>query len=175
MPNPTRISLPSASAKQQTENKALWNEGRTPDAAHFFTIGYTGRKIDAFFDLLMAAEVRTLVDIRHNPVSMYRPELNKTSLQRHAESRGLLYEHLPNLGVPREVRRRAADVGSRSVIWEWYDKHVLPSYPGRNLHYFLNSLDHPVALMCVEIDPRECHRHRLFMALEEMGLSGFDL
>jgi hypothetical protein len=29
--------------------------------------------------------------------------------------------------------------------------------------------------MCVEIDPHECHRHRLSAALERKGLRGFDL
>jgi hypothetical protein len=42
------------------------------------------------------------------------------------------------------------------------------------LHRFLN-LDHPVAMMCVECDPTECHRHRIFMALENQGLRGFDI
>jgi hypothetical protein len=29
--------------------------------------------------------------------------------------------------------------------------------------------------MCTELDPQECHRHRLCLALEHMGLRGFDL
>ena len=171
----SRINLPSASAKVQADKKAIWNEARSPKSADFFTIGYTGRNLDALFELLLSNSVRTLVDIRHNPVSMYRPELSKTNLQRHTEGRGLAYVHLRELGVPREVRARAADAGTRGVIWNWYDSNVLPIYPGRNLHHFLNSLDHPVALMCVETDPMECHRHRLFLALEDMGLRGFDL
>ncbi len=175
MPQINRINLPSASAKQQAENKALWNEARTPDEAHFFTAGYTGRSIDAFFELLTGNNVRTLVDIRYNAVSMYRPELSKANLQRNAEDRGFVYVHLRELGVPREVRKLAAEAGTRNVIWDWYDENILPRYPGRNLHHFMNSLEHPVALMCVEADPSECHRHRLFIALEQMGLRGFDL
>jgi uncharacterized protein (DUF488 family) len=167
--------LPSASPKQQAENKALWNEARTPDEAHFFTVGYTGRGIDVFFDLLLSNEIRTLVDIRYNPISMYRPELSKGNLQRRTETLGLNYIHLRELGVPKEVRVRAAEAGTRNVIWDWYDENILPTHPWRNLHQFLNSLEHPIALMCVEIDPRECHRHLLFLALEEMGLRGFDL
>jgi hypothetical protein len=30
-------------------------------------------------------------------------------------------------------------------------------------------------MMCMEADPVECHRHRLFLALEKQGLRGFDL
>lgn len=115
------------------------------------------------------------MDIRQNPVSMYRPELSKNNLRRAVEDQGMLYNHLPELGVPRDIRAKAIETGTREVIWEWYDDQVVSSYIGSNLHRFLNTVEHPVALMCVELDPRECHRHRLFMALEQMGLRGFDL
>jgi len=175
MPQANRLKLPSASAKQQAENKVIWNEARCSDAANFYTIGYTGRKLDELLGLLVSNDVRTLVDIRQNPVSMYRPELSKNNLRQSVEGRGLLYAHLPELGVPRDIRAKAIEAGTRDVIWEWYDQYVVASYLGRNLHRFLNTIEHPVALMCVEIDPRECHRHRLFLALEDMGLKGFDL
>jgi uncharacterized protein (DUF488 family) len=175
MPQANRLKLPTASAKQQAENKAVWNEARCPHTAHFFTIGYTGRRLDEILDLLVSHEVRTLIDIRQNPVSMYRPELSKNNLKRAVEARELTYVHAPELGVPRDIRAKAIDAGTRDVIWEWYDQYVVPFYVRRNLHYFFNSLEHPIALMCVEIDPQECHRHRLFLALEGMGLSGFDL
>jgi uncharacterized protein (DUF488 family) len=175
VPQANRLNLPSASAKRQAENKFIWNEARTACAADFFTIGYTGRPILEFFELLVSNGVRTLVDIRYNPVSMYRPELSKTNLSRAAEERGLLYVHSRELGVPRDIRARAIEAGTRDVIWSWYDETIVTSYVGRNLHRFFNCLEHPVALMCVEIDPRECHRHRLSQALEGMGLIGFDL
>jgi uncharacterized protein (DUF488 family) len=175
MPQANRLTLPSASAKQQAENKVIFNDARCPNAAHFFTIGYTGRKLDEILNLLSSNGVRTLVDIRQNPVSMYRPEVSKNNLKRAIEERGLLYNHVPELGVPRDIRAKAIDAGTRDVIWDWYDQYIVEPYVGRNLHRFLNGLEHPVALMCVEIDPRECHRHRLFLALENMGLRGFDL
>jgi uncharacterized protein (DUF488 family) len=106
---------------------------------------------------------------------MYRPELSKSNLKQSVEERGLIYEHFPELGVPRDIRARAIETGTRDVIWEWYDRYIITSYIGRNLHRFFNSIEHPVALMCVEIDPRECHRHRLALALEGMGLIGYDL
>lgn len=175
MPQANRLKLPSATAKQQAENKVIWNDARCPDSAHFFTLGYTGRRLDEILVLLLENEVRTLVDIRQNPVSMYRPELSKNNLRRSVEERGLLYNHFPELGVPRDIRAKAIEAGTRDVIWDWYDRYIVAPYVGRNLHRFLNGLEHPVALMCVEIDPRECHRHRLFLALEDMGLRGFDL
>jgi hypothetical protein len=87
----------------------------------------------------------------------------------------MLYVHMPELGVPRDIRAKAIETGSRDVIWAWYDEYVVEPYLRMNLHRFLNAVEHPVALMCVEIDPQECHRHRLFVALERLGLRGFEL
>lgn len=123
----------------------------------------------------MSNGVRTLMDIRRNPISMYRPELSKGNLSRLLETRGLQYVHMPHLGVPRDIRAKAIVTGSRQVIWDWYDLHIVAPNMKSSLHWFLNGAEQPAALMCVEIDPRECHRHRLFTALETRGLRGFDL
>ncbi len=175
MPQAHRLKLPSAPAKRQAENKILWNDGRSAEAADFFTLGYTGRKTDELLSTLVVSGVRTLVDVRQIPVSMYRPDLSKSNLRQLVEANGMHYVHMPELGVPRDIRAKAIETGSRDVIWDWYDEYVVGPHLKMNLHRFLNSVEHPVALMCVEIDPRECHRHRLFVALEEMGFQGFDL
>jgi uncharacterized protein (DUF488 family) len=174
VPHAHGLILPSAPAKQQAENRLLWNDARALDEADFFTIGYTGRRATDMLEALQSHGVRTLVDIRQNPVSMYRPELSKGNLCRLVESRGLQYEHLPELGVPRDIRAKAIEAGTRDAIWRWYDENVVARYLA-NLHRFLNGFEHPVALMCVEIDPGECHRHRLFLALERLGLRGFEI
>ena len=175
MPQAYRLTLPTLPVKRQLENKLIWNSVRSADEANFFTIGYSGRKTDELMAILTANGVRTLVDIRQNPVSMYRPELSKTNLARLVEEHGMAYAHFPQLGVPRDIRAKAIESGTRDVIWEWYDQHVVSTFLGNNLHYFLNCVEHPVALMCTEIDPQECHRHRLSLALERMGMAGFDL
>jgi uncharacterized protein (DUF488 family) len=174
MPQTNRLHLPAASTKQQIENKDIWNETRSSEAANFFTIGYTGRNIAEIVAALQTHGVCTLVDIRCNPVSMYRPEVSKKNLAAFLTEHEIAYAHLPQFGVPRDIRAKAIETGTRDVIWEWYDRVVLPCL-GRSLHFFLNWFEHPVALMCTEIDPRECHRHRLSLALEGMGMRGFEI
>ena len=171
----SQLKLPIASPKLQVEGKALWNETRPADAADFYTVGYTGRKTDAVLESLVKCGVATLVDIRQNPVSMYRPDLSKRNFAELLRSRSIGYVHLPALGVPRDIRAKAIETGSRDVIWEWYDEHAIEPFLGQNLHFFLNAFEHPVALMCSELDPHECHRHRLSLALERLGLRGSDL
>ena len=71
-------------------------------------------------------------------------------------------------------RTLSKGAGSREPIWVWYDENVVGPFFARNLHRFLN-LEHPLAMMYMEPDPVECHRHRLFLALVKQGLRGFDL
>lgn len=172
---PAMLQLPQESVQIQLSNKEQWNASREQRAADFFTIGYSGRTPDVFFEALAAAGVLTLVDVRQNPVSMYKPLFSKRNLAAALAERGIQYVHRPDLGVPRDVRALAMDTGNRQGIWDWYDQEVVPTFAPRNLHYFLNSDDHPIAIMCTELDPTSCHRHRLSVALEARGLRSYDI
>lgn len=168
------LKLPSKPARARAESKALWNEARSPVTVDFYTAGYEGRSTADLIGALLSAGVRSVIDIRHNPMSMYRPELSKGNFQALLARSGLEYVHVRDWGVPREVCAKAVETGTRDGIWEWYDKRVVAPFFERNLHRFMN-LEHPVALVCMECDPPECHRHRLFLALERHGLQGYDL
>lgn len=168
------LKLPSRKPLERVESRALWNEARSVDQADFFTIGYEGRTTDELMGTLVAAGVQTLLDIRFTPLSIYRPELSKFNLEKRVQSAGMIYLHSQMCGVPKDIRAKAMATGSRDTIWEWYDANVVSRLFKFNLHWFLN-LEHPTAMMCVEHDPEECHRHRIFLALEKNGLRGFDL
>jgi uncharacterized protein (DUF488 family) len=168
------LKLPRKPGVARADNKALWNEARSIQTADFFTVGYEGRSTNDLFDALLGAGVQCVLDIRYNPISMYRPELSKGNLQRSLDEVGLGYFHLREWGVPRGIRAKAVKTGTRETIWQWYDEYVIGPHFQRNLHRFLN-LGFPVAMLCMECDPTECHRHRIFMALECQGLRGFDL
>ena len=168
------LKLPTNPARVRATNKALFNEARSIENADFYTVGYEGRTTGQLFQILCSAGVQSIVDIRHTPLSRFRPELSKTNLRKLAQKRGLSYYHLREWGVPHDIRAKALGAKTRGAIWEWYDEAVVDRFFQKNLHWFLN-LEHPVALMCVEADPTECHRHRIFDALEQHGLRGFDL
>ena len=172
MPKMLDLQLPTDSIPVQEENKVAWNSRRSAQDANFYTVGYTRRDIRQFLDILLQAGVATVIDIRHTPVSMYKPDFSKRNLASHLGSAGIDYVHIRELGVPRDIRGLASGGASRNPIWEWYDANVIS---GVNLHAFLNWADHPVALLCVELDPTACHRHRLALSLERRGLRGYDL
>ena len=175
MRKPALLHLPQDSAQAQRVNKEQWNASRESKFADFYTTGYSGRAPDVFLDTLVAAKVSTLVDVRRNPVSMYKPLFSKRNLAAALCERGIEYLHRPDLGVPREVRALATETRTMQVIWDWYDQEVVPTFACRNLHRFFNFSDHPIAMMCTELDPTSCHRHRLSVALEGLGLRSYDL
>jgi uncharacterized protein (DUF488 family) len=168
------LKLPSRRASERLKNKALWNKARSRKQADFYTLGYEGRSTDDLIAALTRAGVRTLIDVRYTPLSIYRPELSKANFEKRIKAAGMTYLHSPQCGVPKDIRAKAIASGSRDTIWEWYDSNVLNRYFEFNLHWFLN-LEHPTAMMCVEHDPEECHRHRIFLALEKNGLRGYEL
>src|SRR5579872_2251137 len=146
------LKLPSRPARVRAESKALWNEARSIGSADFFTLGYEGRPTPDLLAALREAGVRLLLDVRHSPVSMYRPELSKNNFRELLAREGFEYLHVPQWGVPRHVRAQAVEAASREPIWEWYDTNVVEPFFAKNLHRFLN-MEHPLAMMCMEADP----------------------
>ena len=169
------LKLPEKTKAEQKQSKISWNLEHCTSEPDFYTIGYSGREIDEFINIVKEAGIATLVDIRFTPVSQFKPKFSKNNLRRLLETNGILYIHKPEWGVPRDIREYSIGKKTRDDIWNWYDLNVLPNVITKNLDEFFNSMEHPIALMCVEHDPTECHRHRLFLGLERIGLAGCDL
>ena len=142
--------------------------------ADFYTTSYQGRDIDSFVSCLVMAGVETLLDIRFNPVSMYKPSFSRKNLEARLAEEEIEYLHMPQLGVPADVRQQAKASGQRDDIWAWYDEHVLTQFT-KNVDWFFNTANHPIAMMCLERDPDDCHRQRLADALERQGLMSRDI
>ena len=64
----------------------------------FFTIGHSTRPIDEFAALLMAAEVKLVVDVRTVPRSRTNPQFNRDALPASLAVHGIAYEHFAALG-----------------------------------------------------------------------------
>jgi uncharacterized protein (DUF488 family) len=170
-----RTPGPSAAVRRQLAARERWNRARSRDKADLFTLSYSGRTVAELIRVMREAGVKTLIDIRKNPVSLHRPDMSKSNLKGSMKRAGIAYVHAPELGVPRDVRAKAVQSNSRSAIWRWYDRNVIkPRFVG-NLDWFSKGYAMPPALMCLEIDPRDCHRHRLARAFERKGLKSYDL
>lgn len=165
-----RLELPQESIDVQMFNKTIWNLERVGDF-NFYTIGYEKKTIEQFIKLLEAKKIKTLVDVRKNPISQYKPEFSKENLEKTLSNKRISYVHYPKLGVPSEIRRKLGETGDYNWFFKQYDENVLP----RMNEVDLENLNYPIVIMCVELDPTKCHRHRIALALEKRGLSGIDL
>jgi ParB family chromosome partitioning protein len=158
----------------QIHNKLIWNLRRI-DVSQFdyYTVGYSERTLEQFLGILKLAGVQTVADVRADPISQYRPEFSKQNLQTTLTANGINYVHYPELGVPREIRLKLRQSSNQDWFSEWYDVNVL-SHANEQLTQF-ETISRPIAIMCVEIDPTKCHRHRIALALEERGFKTLDL
>ena len=92
------------------------------------------------------------MDVLQMPVKHVQARLQQEQSARTGRGQGHQYVDMPKLGVPRDIRAKAIETGNRDVIWEWYDQHVVET-DQTNLHRFLNRVEHPIPMMCVEIIP----------------------
>lgn len=166
------IELPEEPIEVQIFNKTMWNLQRIGDY-DFYTIGFAKKTVEQFLELLKAKGVKTLLDMRKNPVSMFRPEFNKDNISKVLRENKIKYMHYPKLGVPEEIREELAKTGDYDRFFRWYDENVIRTTLAESVDF--ETLSYPLALMCVELDPTKCHRHRIALALEKRGLRGIDL
>ena len=142
----------------------------------FVTVGYSQKTVQDLISLLKLAKVTLLVDVRRNPQSMYKPEFNKDKLEKELTGIGVEYIHMPQLGIPREARDEVYEGSvTPKELLEQYEKEVLRNREG--LQRLLENVKGKgtFALLCTEIDPTMCHRHKIAQALIEKGMMGYDL
>lgn len=137
--------------------------------ANVIGVGYEGLDQDGLVSKLRVRGVKTLVDVRLNPISRKRG-LSKTGLRDRLEADGITYEHLPALGNPRdnrdgfgevagdaavEARNRFSDLLHSDAAHAALDRVITLSEAGT------------VALLCFEADETRCHRELVLAALRD--------
>lgn len=131
------------------------------------TIGYEGKSLEGYLNLLIRDGVTLLCDVRRNPLSR-KYGFSKRALSNSCEGVGIRYEHLPELGIASEERRELKTQADYDRLFEVYTRESLPKQ--------INSLTkiktwiekgERVALTCYERLPEQCHRHCVAEAIEQ--------
>lgn len=137
------------------------------NSSRLFTIGYEGRSIDAYLNLLITNNIKALVDVRKNPLSM-KYGFSKTKLRTYIESAGLCYHHLPDLGIPSDLRRNLDSPEDYQNLFAHYRAEILPDQTEsiEDLKGLLHKHTR-VALTCFEKDHHSCHRNEVTQYLSE--------
>lgn len=141
---------------------------RIGEADRLFTVGYEGRSIDGFVELLADEGIERLVDVRDNPWSR-KPGFTKGELAEHLEEGGVDYEHLGELGTPKPIRRGLSE-GEIDDFEAAYLGHLDDQAEAvERLHELAD--ERPTAVMCMERDVEDCHRQYLAKRMAERGFS----
>lgn len=136
-----------------------------------YSIGYSGRTIQGYISVLKSAGVTTIVDVRDQPTSRFKPDFNKNALGASLKKAGLSYIHLKSCGNPKEIRDSADS-------WDGFKAHLKKNKAGIEDLIAIIQRNSAVALTCTckafgeagsEYDPKRkeefCHRFVLFEAL----------
>lgn len=133
-----------------------------------FTIGYEGISLEEYLNRLVLNDVRLLVDVRHNPMSM-KYGFSRKTLAALCEGLGIAYEHLPEVGIASEKRKSLFAQNDYDNLFLWYRQEALPTTLEQQ-QYILQLLQthRRIALTCFEADICQCHRLPLSQAIAQL-------
>lgn len=134
-----------------------------------YTIGYGNRSIESFIRLLHMYGIKYLVDLRSQPYSRYKPEFSKAALEQYLKQQHIRYVYMGDT------------LGGRPEDTDCYTEDGKVDYNVlREKDFYRRGIDRlhtawekqlPIALMCSEMKPEECHRGKLVgNTLVEQGL-----
>ena len=133
--------------------------------AGFFTIGYEGSSLEGYLNRLIKNNVKTLVDVRRNPLSR-KYGFSKKTLSDIVRKLGIGYLHIPELGIASERRQRLNTQADYDRLFNSYERHELKQN-GKALQDLFNTFlkDKRIAITCFEANVCMCHRGRVAKAM----------
>jgi uncharacterized protein (DUF488 family) len=137
--------------------------------ATLFTIGYEGKSVDCYFNLLIKNAINYLFDVRRNPLSM-KYGFSKTQLKSTADKLSITYVHIPELGIASDKRKNLNTQKDYNSLFSDYEFTTLNDNRAA-LQPMLDCLknDTSIALTCFEADPNKCHRTRIANTLVRLA------
>ena len=128
-----------------------------PSVRRMLTIGFAGKNMREFLDLLRAARIRRLVDIRLRPTSQYAGFARRDDLEYLMNLLQIEYVHMPELAPTAPLLDGYRDDND----WKRYQDEFRKLLNERKPDELLSRLLTPgtnVAFLCTEDMPQQCHR-----------------
>ena len=130
-----------------------------------YTIGYEGISLENYFLKLLSNDVKVLVDVRRNPLSM-KFGFSKTLLQRYCKALEIEYIHFPEVGIHSNERQELNSQNDYDELFQNYISESLPkTIDTQNLIIDILERKHRIALTCFEANICQCHRKHLAEAI----------
>ncbi len=133
-----------------------------------FTIGYEGISLEEYLNRLLRNDVKVLVDVRNNPLSM-KYGFSKSQLKRYCESLGIEYVHFPEVGIQSEQRQELNTQDDYDKLFTVYRQNNLTKTTVSQVKILDLLKEHKrIALTCFEANICQCHRKHLAEAIERL-------
>lgn len=154
-------SVIAADVLNEEEIVKINKQKRTFDTPQLFTIGYEGKTLEQYINLLIINDVHLLCDVRKNAYSQ-KYGFSKSQLEKACVGVGIKYVHIPQLGIESEFRQDLRSQKDYDNLFEFYEENTLK----QNQEYLLKvrgliDSEKRIALTCFEHNPKECHRARV--------------
>lgn len=136
-----------------------------------WTIGHGARSLEELIDMLRAAGVQEVVDVRKMPRSRHNPQFNGDTLPVSLAAVGITYRHEEALGGLRRGRPDSPNGAWRNASFRAYADYMQTA-PFQDALAALESQarQRRTALMCAETLPWRCHR---FLIADALSIGGF--
>lgn len=140
-----------------------------------FTIGYEGISLEEYLVRLLKNDVKVLVDVRSNPISM-KYGFSKSQLNKYCAGLGIEYVHFPEVGIQSEQRQELNTQNDYDRLFNVYRKGNLAT-TGKIQTKILNLLKQHkrIALTCFEANICQCHRKHLAEAITSLPGFSYEL
>ena len=152
----------------EEELAVIDKQKRTFTEPQLFTIGYEGRSLEKYINILLVNDVHILCDVRKNAYSQ-KYGFSKSQLEKACTGVGIKYIHIPQLGIESEQRQDLKSQKDYEILFESYEKSTLKE----NWDYLLYvreliDAEKRVALTCFEESHKQCHRGRVAKYLMQL-------
>jgi len=133
-----------------------------------FSIGYEGKSLKTFIEILQENSIKQLIDIRELPLSRKRG-FSKNSLKNALREAGIIYNNIKELGTDKKSRDIYKKTGDLAKLLEEYN---IRFNDNKEAFELLKALIYykPSAIMCFEDDFKKCHRQYIEEKLKQEGL-----
>lgn len=138
-----------------------------------YSVGHGTRPIEEFVEILRAADVKTLADVRSAPGSRRHPQFGQTALAASLTETGIEYVHLRGLGGRRDVAPDSPHIALKVDAFRGYADHMSSDeFAADYARLIATARARATAFMCAETLWWRCHRRLLS---DHLTVNGWDV
>lgn len=124
-----------------------------------YTIGYEGKAIETFVEVLRENNIHMIFDVREIPLSR-KKGFSKNTLQDILSKNDIGYQHFKELGSPKTIREQLYENKDYKKFFDSFRAYLEKQPETMDIikTAIKDNSDKNFCLMCFEKNPNECHR-----------------